>query len=169
MKQKALQPDDVLLFCPTSFLGRLVSWATGSEYCHAAMFLGIDGIAEMREFTGGRIIPVTEYADETMDVFRADAAIPVRIDAVLNMRKLVKERYSFLHGIAAFLLRRIPKRLRKWFRFECDHHGYNCSQAISKVYRVAGFDLRSDLADWATTPGDLAKSKRLQNLGRLEF
>ena len=169
MKQKSLQPGDVLLFRPTSFLGRLVSWATDSEYCHAAMFLGIDGVAEMREFIGGRVLPLADYVTETMDVFRADTTIPVKINAVQNMQKAVNKRYSFLNGWWAFLLRRIPKRLRKWFNFECDHHGYHCSQAISQAYRSAGFDLRHGLADWATTPGDLAASRRLRLMGRLEF
>ena len=168
MKQKDLQPGDVLLFRPRGILGRLVAWATDSEYCHAAMFLGIDGVAEMREFRGGRILPLVDYETETIDVFRSGASTLEKIVAVQKMQKLVKERYSFLHGIAAFLLRRLPKRLRKWFNFECDRYGYHCSQAISKAYRSAGFDLCPFIPDWATTPGDLARS-RLQNLGRLEF
>ena len=125
----------------------------------------------MWEFIGGRVLPLVDYVTETMDVFRAVDLPPifVLIIAVVKMKEPVKERYSFLHGIVAFLLRRIPKRLRKWFNFECDHHGYHCSQAISKAYRLACFDLRYGLADWATTPGDLARSPRLQKLGRLEF
>jgi len=125
----------------------------------------------MWEFIGGRLFPIDNYVTETMDVFLAVDLPPifVLIIAVVKMKEAVKECYSFLHSIAAFLLRRIPKRLRKWFNFESDHHGYHCSQAISQAYRVSGFDLRHGLADWATPPGGLAKSKRLQHLGRLEF
>ena len=168
MKQKDLQPGDVLLFRPRGILGRLVAWATGSEYCHATMYL-TGCVAEMREFRGGRILPLADHRSETIDVFRAGASTLEKIVAVQNMQKLVKERYSFLHGIAAWMLRRIPKRLRKWFNFECDRYGYHCSQSISKAYRSASFDLRYGLADWATTPGDLAKSRRLRPIGRLEF
>ena len=169
MKTSDLQPGDVLLFHPPGFFGQIVAWATRSEYCHAAMFL-TGCIAEMREFRGGRILPLFDYETETIDVFRAvDASAAEKIYAVVQMQKLVKERYSFLHGIAAFLLRRIPKRLRKHFRFESDRYGYHCSQAVSKAYRSAGFDLRYGLADWATTPGDLAVSRRLRLIGRLEF
>ena len=88
------------------------------------------------------------------------------------MREIVDEPYSWWHAVAAFLLRRIPKRplwLHRLFRFECDHHGYHCSQAISKAYRAAGFDLCPFIPDWATTPGDLSRSPRLRNVGRLEW
>jgi len=126
---------------------------------------------EMREFIGGRLLPLVDYVTETMDVFLAVDLPPtfVLIIAVVKMKEAVKERYSFLNGWWAFLLRRIPKQLRKWFNFECDHHGYHCSLAISQACRVAGFDLRYGLADWATTPGDLAASRRLRLMGRLEF
>ena len=33
----------------------------------------------------------------------------------------------------------------------------------------ADFDLCPFIPDWTTTPGDLAKSKRLRQIGRLEF
>jgi len=171
MNTTELQPGDVLLFRPSGILGRLVAWATGSEYGHVAMFLGTSGktVAEMREFIGGRILPLTNYATETIDVFRPDTAEwMVRFNAIMAMYRVLGEPYSLWHGVAAFLLRRIPKRLRKLFRFECDHHGYHCSQSISKAYRDAGFDLCPGRPDWATTPGDLAKSKRLKNLGQLE-
>ena len=169
-KPTALHPGDVLLFRPTTWLGRLVAWATGSKYCHAAMFLGDGNVAEMREFLGGRLLPLANYVTEIIDVFRpVDSSSVTKIYAILRMLELIKERYSFLHGIAAFLLRRIPKRLRKWFNFECDHHGYHCSQAISKAYREAGFDLCSRRPDWATAPGDLARSPSLRLIGRLDF
>ena len=106
MLLKNLQPGDVLLFKPSSFLGKVVAWATGSEYCHAAMYCGEDGVAEMREFLGGRLLPLVDHAGETIDVFRADVPIPVKI-VVLKMQDLLKERYSFWHGVAAFLLRKI--------------------------------------------------------------
>ena len=170
MKVSDLLPGDVLLFRPTTWLGRLVAWATGSEYCHAAMFLGGTSgktVAEMREFTGGRIVPIAIYATEAIDVFRADDAdFEIRLDAILTMYRILGSPYSFWHGIAAWLLRRLPEFVRSK---ECDHHGYHCSQAISKAYRVAMFDLRPDLSDWATTPGDLAASQRLRLIGRLEF
>jgi hypothetical protein len=90
----------------------------------------------------------------------------LRIRTTYFFKALQSEPYSFWHGVEAFLLRRLPKFLRKK---ECDHHGYHCSQAVSKAYREAGYDLRPDLADYMTTPGDLAKSKRLHCLGPLEF
>ena len=164
MKPSGLQPGDVLLFRPATWLGRLVAWATGSEYCHAAMFL-TGCVAEMREFRGGRILPLFDYETETIDVFRAvDSSTAEQIAAVQKMQKLVKERYSFLHGIAAFLLRRLPQVMRSG---ECDHHGYHCSQAISKAYRAAGFDLCPFIPDWATTPGDLAALAADRTIGIL--
>ena len=169
MKASYLHPGDVLLFRPSGFWGRLVARATGSEYCHAALFLGTSGktVAEMREFIGGRIVPIAVYATETIDVFRADDADwGVCLDAILAMYRILGSPYSFWHGIAAWLLRRLPQVMRSR---ECDHHGYHCSQAVSKAYREAEFDLRPGLPDWATTPGDLAKSFRLRLAGRLKF
>ncbi len=83
------------------------------------------------------------------------------------MRELAKSRYSFGHGIAAWINRLLPAWLR-WLD-ECDDHGYHCSQAISKAFRDAGLDLCPDLPDWATFPGDLARSPALRNLERLEL
>ena len=161
-----LHPGDVLLFRPTGWIGKIVAWATNSEYCHAAMYTGVDDVAELREFIGGRLLPLTAHAGESIDVFRPNASIFVRYNAVRRMKNLLSEPYSFLHGIEAFLLRRLPGFLLKK---ECDHHGYHCSQAVSNAYRSAYFDLCPGRADWATTPGDLAKSKWLHCLGRLEF
>ena len=174
MLQNEILPGDVLLFYPSSLIGHIVAWATDSPYCHAAMYVANDEVAELREFFGGRILSISSYADDTIDVFRADCPIPVKIEAVLNMRSLMSERYSFLHGIAAWMRRCIPKRVRrlkwvrKWFCSESDHLGYNCSQAISKAYRESRFDLCQKIPDWATTPGDLARKKRLRFVGRLD-
>jgi hypothetical protein len=166
MLQNDLHPGDVLLFRPSGWIGKIVAFCTKSKYCHAAMYIGEGNVAEMREFRGGRILPLSEYAGESIDVFRADAPVVVKIDAVLTMQALLSERYSFWHCVEAFLLRRLPKFVRKK---ECDHHGYHCSQAVSKAYRSAGLDLCPGVADWATTPGDLAVSKRLKYAGPLGF
>jgi len=160
MTQLELQPGDVLLFHPSSLTGHIVAWATGSVYSHAAMYTD-EGVAELREFLGGRILPLTDHAGESIDVFRADTTIPVKIVAVMTMKQLLSERYSFLNCIAAWFRRRIPKWFRLHFlRSEVDHHGYHCSQAVATAYRIAGLDLCRH-PDWATTPGDLARSKRL--------
>jgi hypothetical protein len=166
MKINQLCPGDVLLFRPSSFLGRIVAWAIRSEYCHAAMYTIDKGVAEFREFFGYRILPPEDHSKESIDVFRADIPKHLQYNATRSFKALLSEPYSFWHGIEAFLLRRLPRFLRKK---ECDHHGYHCSQAVSKAYREAGYDLRPDLADWMTTPGDHAKSKRLHCLGTLEF
>jgi hypothetical protein len=168
MLQNNLQPGDVLLFRPTGFWGRLVAFATGSDYCHAAMYVGDGKVAEMREWIGGRTLPLEAHAGEAIDVFRINFPI-IAYTAMEVMIVLLDEPYSFRHGVAAFLYRRIPKWFRKRFRFECDHHGYHCSQAIATAYRLSGLNLCPKLPDWATTPGDLAKSKRLQRIGRMEW
>ena len=164
------QNGDILLFRPTSIMGWIAALFTWSRYSHAAMIEMIDGVTyclEVREFLGGRKIELEKYLEESpteIEIWRLKE-IPYRNfgnHVTAWMREFVGVKYGWHHVIMAIVLRGV-----RAYGCECSKHPPFCSEAVSRAYRCAGVDLRPDIADRFTLPGDLAKSPYLQLVGDL--
>ena len=160
-----LKPGDILLFRPTSIMGYLASLFTWSRYSHAAMVSVIDGVTyclEVREFLGGRKIELEKYGGK-YEVWRLKDSPYSRFGehAVLRMSEYIGVEYGWKHIIEAVLLRFV----RAYGSRECRKHPPFCSETVSRAYRDAGIDLRPDIADRFTLPGDLAGSPYLEKIG----
>ncbi len=162
------QTGDILLFRPTSLMGRLASLFTWSRYSHAALVSVENGTVyclEVRQFLGGRKVELDEYLyDEPseFEVWRLKE-FPYRYfpeTVVEKMNEFVGVRYGWFHAVNTVFLR----FLRIYGSRECKRHPPFCSEAVSRAYRHAGLDLRPDIVDRFTLPVDLAKSPFLRRI-----
>ena len=167
-----LQPGDLLLFRKSYLVGQIIGLITRSQYSHAAIYLGSGYVGEFLYCEGYNVATIEELSERgtTITVFRAKTDLIIRQFAAEKMRLLTNQPYSWSHVAKAYLYRRLPASLRpQWMNRELDRGEYHCSQSVSKAYRLAGFDLRLDKPDWATAPGDIATSERVERIGELTF
>ena len=159
------QNGDILLFRPTSIMGWIAALFTWSRYSHAAIVSVEDGVTyclEVREFLGGRKIELEKYGGK-YEVWRLKVLPYAHFGehAAFEMSKFIGTKYGWYHILSAVLLRFV----RAYDSCECKKHPPFCSEAVSRAYRYAGVDLRPDIADRFTLPGDLAKSFFLEKIG----
>ena len=99
--REEIQDGDILLWRPTSLLGRLIARGTGSVYSHASMAAGLcDGLAnlEMLQWRGGCVSNLAKQVQRwpgSCDVFRPRPSYDVR-HAVDQMFRLVQQDYGWL-------------------------------------------------------------------------
>lgn len=167
--RKKIRSGDLLLFRRRhGLVGKLISVAGRSEYCHAAMAAWWNGrlmCLETVQGRGGRAVLLSTLVAENsgqIDVFRANANRR-RFDrqaAVDGMLESTGRRYGWWSLLKAALVH-LPV-----FRFLVlpdTNDAANgslpfCSQAVSRACRCGGVDPVPNLADRLTEPGDLARS-----------
>lgn len=180
-----LRTGDILLF-----RGRgLISWAirsvTLSPYSHVAIAY-VDGLVpfclEMREGRGYRALPIDRAAGKAaIDVYRVlfDEYDPDRAIEEMRIFKYKAENQSKVFSgysywmIVKRWLRSVPI-IRGLFRQpngDDDPLGsdFVCSTTVAYAVRQAGVDLVHNLPDALTTPGDIARSAALTNIGRVDL
>jgi hypothetical protein len=180
-----LADGDVLLFVGRGRVSRLISWATRSQYTHAALVVRLWDrvmVAESRELRGCRLVPLSAALGAT-HVARfvpapwATPSGPALVAAALDR---LGQPYGWAQilriGLAKLptaLLRKIPvvgrwiPGGRQWSEDDQDPNGPRmiCSQYVAHCYRRGGVDLVHNLADRDTTPGDIARSAGLMFAG----
>lgn len=161
-----LVPGDVLVFRPSSLAGRIVALLSWSEYSHAGMVSIDNGVVYCIDvILVGQKKKLADYLNEypsVVEVWRPrDFLIEAGIakNASKIMEKFVGVKYGWWHAIWAVFGKRFSCRHR-----ECERHTPFCSEAVSRAYREAGFDLRIDIADRFTFPKDLTLSPYLQHI-----
>ena len=110
---------DLLNYTTNGIVGRVIKWLTGSAYTHSAMVyydraLGEWWVAEVREWVGGRCVPLAQQLEGysgKIDWYHADPFHNYdparRRDAVEFMRRLAGRKYSYL-GVLKAALARLP-------------------------------------------------------------
>jgi hypothetical protein len=164
-----IRDGDLLLFRRNvGLVGKLITVAGRSEYCHAAMAAWWNGrlmCLETIQGHGGRAVLLSTVVAEDpgrIDVYRANANRR-RFDrgrAVEGMIEITGRRYGWWSLVKAALVH-LPV-----FRFlvlpDTDDQANGslpfCSQAVSRACRQGGVDPVPNLADRLTEPGDLARS-----------
>ena len=165
-----MKDGDILLFRPTSIMGYIAAFFTWSRYSHAAIVEVIDGVPyclEVREFLGGRKIELKKYLEESPTVIEVWRPIFVPHSSfgkqvVSRMSDYINTKYGWYHVIMAVVLRGV-----RCYGGECSKHPPFCSEVVSRSYRECGIDLRPDIPDRFTVPGDLAKSHKIQMVDTL--
>lgn len=157
-----------------SFLfGSLITWLGRSDYSHAGMLVACRGeffVAEMIEGTGGRLWPLSKYAQThsgDIDVFRIRpfARKPGEPPydpgkAADAMMRFVGEPYGWWALLKAFALHLpVVRHAAKGITEERPWKGpLYCSAAVAWAMECGGDDPVGDLPPEHTEPGDLARS-----------
>lgn len=176
--RQQIADGDLLLWRPTSLLGRMIATLSRGPYSHAAMatWWGRDCLYLIdMVFTGGRAVTLSSQVSRfpgRIDWYRANPGWKFKWDrmaTVDRMRRRAGERYGF-----ANLLRNVLSYsvLTRWLvkpNLDDLENGTPplCSQAISADYRGGGVDSVLGLADSWTTPNDLARSMFFELQGTL--
>lgn len=166
MKVTDVKDFDLFFFRPTGILGKIVSWWTGSEYCHVGMVYG-SYLLEYREFRGFRSkqwLEVLAEWDYRVDVYRVSTILnPNHRINILNAFYRLKKEYGWCHAILAGLLRRFPRSFLNW---ESTKNPPQCAEAVCYAFRVgAGIDLVPDKCDWKSTPEDIVCGGLVEKIG----
>lgn len=170
-----IRSGDVLLFrraCrPLSWLS--AAWGR-SIYSHAAVTAWWGQslfLLHTEQWHGGEIMLLSRAVQRwpgRIDVFRPLGLVhPQRAKIVEHVKRATGQRYGW-RSIARHAWHATP--LVRWLveppmsdMANGDGGNAVCSELIARAYRVAGgVDLVPHLSDWATTPGDLARSARLE-------
>ena len=160
---------DLLLFHKSYFISHIIGFITRSRYSHAAIYFGDETFGEFMYCVGYKRSTLESIQGRKVTVFRAKCSPAIRRAAADHMKELMGQPYSWMHVFKAYLYRRIPAFLRPaWMNEELCRGDYHCSQSVSKAYRLAGFDLVLGKPDWATAPGDIAASERVEVVGELK-
>lgn len=176
--ESEIMAGDLLLWLPTSLLGRAIATLSRGPFSHAALAdWGEVGALVMLDqvFLGGRRV---ELADQVRRYpgrivwFRANPGRRFswnRWATVLRMRRYVDIPYGFGNLWKNALSYSV---LTRWIVRPSEDDGQNgtppiCSQAVSAAYRAGGIDPVLGVGDCWTTPNQLANSLFFQQQGVL--
>ena len=170
-----ISDGDLLLWRPTSLLGRAISVASRSVYSHSAMAVWWHGQLMHLDMvsSGGRAETLSSQVERysgKIDWFRANR-LRVNWDThatIIAMIRTAGQPYGTWSLIRNMLSYSVVTR---WLVRPNDNdirNGYEvCSQAVSNAYRAGGVDPVLGLADMWTSPGDLAHSLFFEEMGTL--
>ena len=174
---ESLRTGDILLFRPSSLLGRLIRWGqwTGksqeaTEYCHIALIYNEFLAIEMNP-PKSRYFNISTINWEYVDRYRL--TIPIDFNTFRNIAaSRINEKYAYGYvakWLGLGLLARIGlKDLSAWFlRHSSASHGDACSTWAVEVLEATirkqkqGFSLLSENGENNIRPADIPKSKYL--------
>jgi hypothetical protein len=170
LARSKIRDGDLLLFrCGRGLLGRLIATAGRSDYSHAGMAAWWNGrlmCLETLQGRGGRAVLLSNLVRKypgRIDVYTAEAnGQPFdRQAAVEAMIEITGRPYGWWSLLWVALVHMAVVRL--FVRPNTDDAANGslpfCSQAVSRACRAGGVDPVPRLADRATEPGDLARSR----------
>lgn len=188
----SLRDGTVLLFRGRGIFSSLIQGAGRSPYSHAAILAWWGHrllVVEAREGKGVRAVPLSAVLAEGHDVDAYDVRglSPLgdeRRVAVGEAISWLSTRYGWRTilriGLSRLLvplawLPPVGALRARWSRPLRDSRGLPtsgliCSQLVGMTWRAAGVELVADVPDWddaVVEPGDLARSTRLERIGRL--
>lgn len=164
-----IRNGDLLLWRPTSWMGRLIARGTGSPYSHAAMAGWFGDVLLQFEFLqahGGRAVTLSSQ------IGRWPAACDVYRVAHLHGRKAVEaiarrtgQPYGWL-DFARITLARLGRIAAPWWPTATDDPPLErplvCSAAVADAIRRGDVYIRAGEPAWSITPGDLAQEADYQ-------
>jgi hypothetical protein len=166
-----IKDGDILLFRGKSWFSRLICWATGSPYSHAAILGWWNGRLMVLEavssgvMTSRMSLVVSKYSGK-VELWTTDENL-LRVEVLRTAQLLLGKRYS------KFKLFRNLKRLvfgrsqDEPIDPEVAPEDFVCSEFVSRVWRAGGIDLVKDAPDVYTKPSDIAKSPSVRKVGNL--
>lgn len=143
----------VVLFRPTSLIGRLIAWQTRNEYSHAALLFDDGTLYEALEFNGVRKVPDWQPGAELVDIFE------VSVDSDQAMRewleKQVGKEYDY-RSVIRFITRKQEDRKDsgRWF----------CSELVFAALKKGGAQVLERIEPWAVSPALLSYSPFLRKI-----
>jgi hypothetical protein len=169
-----LKPCDILLFRKRTWIGKLISYFSGSDYCHAAMVdWNTSYLIEIAPIGFRRLRLITDYDNEPIDVYRYQSRTPdifprdpcFAMDVTDNMSQIAgRYAYSYFDLLRVGLRCITPDSFLWLWGSKEPTTRFHCSGAISAAFRMAGVDLCPNVSDWQTTPGHLAASESLHKV-----
>ena len=171
---------DLLLFRPTSLLGRWIASVTRTRYSHAglAVWWGRDSLMLVdMVFTGGRAVTLSSQVERypgRIDWFRANPDHRHSWNRQATVEAMIR-RAGTPYGFRGLLRQTLSYSfLTRWLvrpSFDDGNGsfspGESCSQAVAGAYRAGGVDSVLGLGDAWTTPGDLSHSMFFEEQGML--
>jgi hypothetical protein len=174
MRTDFLKPCDILLYKGTGFVSHLIQFGTKSPYSHVAVvvdpaiFLGIE--SNTGHQAGVRAIDLRKISADQVDVFRIKPAFS--FDATKIISFLVEHlgaKFDHLGVTWLGVLKGVS--LLTAFKFQPYNQfqkskDYFCSELCYEAFHAGGIDIVPEVgqAD-ITSPGDIAKSSRLEKIG----
>jgi uncharacterized protein YycO len=145
----------------------LIEWGTGSNYCHAFVYVGNGQIVEAVRHV--QVAPVTNYADIQWSTGRLGPDLTPDQDQRRAIARAamsyVGESYNILDIVAIALAQaRLGGTVdgdEWWVKRLSDDHMQICSQLVVNAYRAAGLDLYPGKLSGLVSPGDLGKLYRV--------
>ena len=170
LARSKIRDGDLLLFrCGRGLSGRLIATAGRSDYSHVGMAAWWNGrlmCLDTIQWHGGRAVLLSNLVKKypgRIDVYTAEAnGAPFdRRAAVEAMIEITGRPYGWWSLLWVALVHLAVVRL--FVRPNTDDAANGslpfCSQAVSRASRAGGVDPVPRLADRATEPGDLARSR----------
>ncbi len=191
--RREIHDGDLLLFHPTTWLGRFIAWGTRGDYSHAAMAIWWHGrlfAVGTEQWRGNQPEPLSELVARypgMIDVLRPcrfgteahggwiteSLSAAERTCVASAMISMISQRYGWRSFLRAGLIRSLLLGWvwRRVLRSDDDRAGLDgghlphCAQAYCLALdRGARLDPRPRLAPFATTPADLGRSKYFAKL-----
>jgi len=173
--REQIRSGDVLLFRrEKKWLHYLIAKGTRGEHVHAAMACWWGPIlfcVETIQETGGRAVALSsqiKIAPNCCDVFRVREELAPTLHPKVAIEMMLRNtgtRYGW-KKLLSLAWRRLPlvRLFVKTPQREKEAQRWHCSGVVSEAMRSAGVDLVPNLASWATTPADLARSAAINYL-----
>ncbi len=133
-----------------SFIAKAIRWQTDSKYCHAALLFNDTYLLES---TGERGVEGRYFnkMHEDCDIYDVENLTDEEKDRVWDFAVAQRGKGYDFWGVLRFISRsRLPENDR-WF----------CSELVFESFRHAQVDLLDRVEPWQVSPGDLAKSPKL--------
>lgn len=172
--RREIRDLDVIAFEGRGLVSRAISAVTRGAVTHVglAMWWGDElMLVESREFRGGRAVLLSRelqrFPGRALWYRPRDLLEGEQLRKALRWaRRSAGAQYSYV-GCLRFL-RRIGLPTRSPAEDSLGFANRFCSEHVSACFRIAGYDLRHDLADAETAPAEIVRSPRLELRGRLE-
>jgi len=167
---------DILMFKGKGIVSTIIKWKTKSPYSHAGIVAWWNERLMVLEAVGKGVEarPISyllKHYDGGFDYYRPKKDTGINNDQRKKMTAFAQEQlgkeYATIHTIKFFL--RLLFGLKMTRRDRAKPPGkFFCSQYVSAVYNVGGYDLEIKFSDKFTTPNQISESELLEYVGTIK-
>ncbi|MEM4167631.1 MAG: hypothetical protein QXW98_04235 [Candidatus Caldarchaeum sp.] len=115
--------------------------------------------------------PIENFNEYKLSIYRIKPRYADRLDEkklFVEALEFIGKKYGTYTWLTAVLSYCVKLPPHTFGHGDFDKYNPHCSALVSRLYRIAGIDLRPDLADVLTTPKDLIRSNFIHHIYTVE-
>lgn len=158
-----LEVGDIIFYKSNSFIGKVITKLTDSEYSHVAMYVGDNQIVEADRFIKSRKTELNVVDKRLIKVMRVNGGLDEqrRMLLLASLPHVLGKSYDYVrigYLFIKLLLNMDTKNIVN------DLNTFFCSELVDYLYLLIGIDLVPHVESHVVTPHDLEVSPELYDI-----